>query len=121
MGYTGDILLIHGTKDKIVNLDYAKRANEMYKANGANIRFEIIEGGGHMFSRKYDVIAIQMLMRGQACCGGPYKNEKTAAISILYGDENCSGFYSITDLAILSGISSFLMQHIACQKPFESA
>ena len=64
MGYTGDILLIHGTKDKIVNIDYAKRANEMYKANGANIRFEIIEGGGHMFSRKYDVIAIQMLMRG---------------------------------------------------------
>ena len=60
-GYNGDILLVHGTKDKIVNLDYAKRANEMYKAANANIRFEIIEGGGHMFSKKHDVIAIKML------------------------------------------------------------
>ena len=106
---------------------YLLKGNKQYRLANSflrkqmPIRFEIIEGGGHMFSRKYDVIAIQMLMRGQACCGGPYKNEKTAAISILYGDENCSGFYSITDLAILSGISSFLMQHIACQKPFESA
>ena len=60
-GYPGDILLVHGTKDKIVNLAYAKRANEMYKAEGTNIRFEIIEGGGHMFSMKHDVIAIDML------------------------------------------------------------
>ena len=62
-GYTGDILLVHGTKDKIVNFDYAKRANEMYKTEGANIQFEIIEGGGHMFSKKYDVVAIQMLQK----------------------------------------------------------
>ena len=59
--YRGEILLLHGTKDKIVNIDYAKRANEIYAANGANIRFEIIEGGGHMFSQKYDVIAIEIL------------------------------------------------------------
>lgn len=60
-GYRGEILLVHGTKDKIVNIDYAKRAEQMYRAAGANIAFRIIEGGTHMFSKKHDAIAIEML------------------------------------------------------------
>lgn len=60
-GYRGNILLVHGTKDKIVNINYSKRAYEMYKASGANIEYKIIDGGTHGFSKKHDAIAIEML------------------------------------------------------------
>ena len=31
--FSGDILIVHGTKDKIVNMEYSKRAYEMYSEN----------------------------------------------------------------------------------------
>lgn len=31
--FSGDILIVHGTKDKIVNMEYSKRAYEMYSKN----------------------------------------------------------------------------------------
>lgn len=66
--YNGQVLIVHGTADKIVNLDYAKRAVEAYKTTkpegmeeAKRVCFHIIEGGAHMFSKKHDVIAMEYL------------------------------------------------------------
>lgn len=57
-GYNGDVLLVHGTDDDIVNLSYAKQAHAGYSERPeGTITFEIIEGAGHIFSPKYDKIA----------------------------------------------------------------
>lgn len=55
--YPGPVLIIHGTKDGIVKLDYSRRAQQAY----ANARLHIIEGGGHGFSPRHDAIAIRQL------------------------------------------------------------
>ena len=55
--YEGPVLIVHGTKDKIVHTSYSKRAVEMY----ANAELHFIEGGSHGFSRKHDVPAIDYL------------------------------------------------------------
>ena len=60
--YTGPVLIVHGTKDKIVALPYAQRAYETYKAAGADVTLKIIEKGKHGFFRKYAVIANEALM-----------------------------------------------------------
>lgn len=49
-GYTGKVLIIHGTADNIVDISYAQRAVETYSAAGADVELKIIEGGGHMFA-----------------------------------------------------------------------
>ena len=55
--YEGPVLIVHGTKDNIVDLEYSKRAQKAYK----NARLEIIEGGAHGFAPKHDEIAIGYL------------------------------------------------------------
>ncbi len=62
--FTGDVLIVHGTKDKIVDIEYAKRAyeiylksNEMHKTPGV-VRFVAISRGGHGFSPKHDKEAL---------------------------------------------------------------
>ncbi len=55
--YEGPVLIVHGTKDSIVDLEYSNRAQKTYH----NARLEIIEGGSHGFSRKHDAIAIGYL------------------------------------------------------------
>ncbi len=55
--YTGPVQIVHGTKDKIVNTDYTRRAAEVY----ANAELHFIEGGTHGFSKKHDVEAIALL------------------------------------------------------------
>lgn len=65
-GYSGDVLIVHGTKDNIVKLDYAKKAYETYRSkgkDGRNVVLRIIEGGRHGFSKKHDKIAIDELKR----------------------------------------------------------
>lgn len=66
--YNGQICIVHGTADKIVNIDYAKRAEEAYlstktadMSDKTRVRLHIIEGGEHMFSKKYDVIAMEKI------------------------------------------------------------
>jgi len=61
--YKKDVLIVHGTKDKIVDIDYSKRAYDVYKNNdlNRNVRFEIIKDGKHGFSKKIDKIAIEIL------------------------------------------------------------
>ena len=59
---------MHGTADKIVNINYAKRALEVYRNTTPEAMNEedrvclhIIDGGAHMFSKKHEVIAMEKL------------------------------------------------------------
>ncbi|MBR1989511.1 MAG: alpha/beta hydrolase, partial [Firmicutes bacterium] len=52
--YCGPVLIVHGTKDRIVNPDYSVCEQEAY----ANASLRIIEGGGHGFRGKHDEEAI---------------------------------------------------------------
>ena len=55
--YPGPVLIIHGTKDSIVKLDYSQQAQKAYP----NAQLCVIEGGTHGFSKKHDAIAIARL------------------------------------------------------------
>ena len=57
--YCGPVLIVHCTKDNIVNPDYARQAQRAYP----NAELHIIEGGAHGFSKKHDEIAIAHLRR----------------------------------------------------------
>lgn len=55
--YSSPVLIVHGTKDKIVKLDYSRQAQQAYP----NSNLQIIEGGGHGFSKKHDLLAMDHL------------------------------------------------------------
>lgn len=55
--YQGPVLIVHGTKDRIVKLDYSKQAQQAY----SNAALHIIEGGAHGFGKKHDKLAISQL------------------------------------------------------------
>ena len=60
-GYDGPVMLIHGTKDKIVNISYAEKASKLYP----NCVYYVVDKGTHGFKRKYDreaVGALRMFM-----------------------------------------------------------
>ncbi len=57
--YTGPVLIVHGTRDRIVPTDYSRRAQAAY----ANAELHIIDGGTHGFRRKHDVIAMEQLRK----------------------------------------------------------
>lgn len=66
--YAGRVCIVHGTKDKIVDVSYANRAAEAYKSTmpigmqeSKRVQLHFIDGGGHMFSKKHDVIAMKLL------------------------------------------------------------
>ena len=66
--YAGRVCIVHGTKDKIVDVSYAKRAAEAYKSTmpikmqeSKRVQLHFIDGGEHMFSKKHDVIAMKLL------------------------------------------------------------
>lgn len=66
--FNGHVLIVHGTNDKIVSVDYAKRAKESYletipggMSEQERVRLEIIPKGDHGFSKKHDLIAIGFL------------------------------------------------------------
>ncbi len=64
--YLGPVLIVHGTKDDIVHPDYVRRAYEAYRGRSdtnAPVYLEMIEGGGHGFSRKHDKAAIGKMTR----------------------------------------------------------
>ena len=50
-GYSGKVLLMHGDRDAIVDISYAEKAESVYRAAGADIRFVIIPGGKHIFCK----------------------------------------------------------------------
>lgn len=65
--FSGDVLIVHGTKDKIVNMEYSKRAYELYLENKGKkneprvVSFFLIDGGRHGFSKKHDKVAVEYL------------------------------------------------------------
>ncbi|EOS61344.1 hypothetical protein C815_00519 [Firmicutes bacterium M10-2] len=61
--YKKDVLIVHGAKDKIVNISYSERAFDVYKSSAPNrnVRFEIIKNGKHGFSGKSDKMAKEIL------------------------------------------------------------
>lgn len=66
--FNGHVLIVHGTNDIIVSVDYAKRAKEAYletipggMSEQERVRLEIIPKGDHGFSKKHDLIAIGFL------------------------------------------------------------
>ena len=59
-GVTCPVLIVHGTKDRIVRPDYTHRAAQTYKAT-TTVQLYMIEGGTHGFSKRHDAVAIQHL------------------------------------------------------------
>ncbi len=55
--YAGSVLIVHGTKDRIVRTEYSKQAKDVY----CNVQLCLINGGGHGFSKKHDTIAMEYL------------------------------------------------------------
>ncbi len=53
--YGGPVLIVHGDRDKIVDIRYAKKAAEVY----ADAKLKIIPGAGHGFSKKADAQALE--------------------------------------------------------------
>ena len=69
-GYEGEVLIVHGDRDKIVDYSYGQRAYEAYLAYNplglpAEKRAQLccIEKGAHGFSKKLDRIAIDALKK----------------------------------------------------------
>lgn len=61
-GYEGDVLIVHGTADKIVSVHYAEEAEKAYRTREQGSGYlHFIEDGKHMFSKKHDKIAIEHL------------------------------------------------------------
>lgn len=60
-GYEGDVLIVHGSEDKIVDIRYAQQAAQVYKSEpfGRRTVFHAIEGAGHGFSKRYDKAAME--------------------------------------------------------------
>lgn len=56
-GYTGPVLLMHGTADEIVSVDYSKKAHQILE----NSELVIIEGGKHVFEPEHDVQVIEVI------------------------------------------------------------
>jgi len=60
--YSGKVLIVHGTDDKIVAMRYAEKAEQAYTARSVgSVELQFIDGGGHMFSKKHDAIAMNYL------------------------------------------------------------
>ena len=57
--YHGPVLIVHGTKDQIVDVRYSRQAQKAYP----NAKLHIIENGGHGFNKKHDAIATAHLRR----------------------------------------------------------
>ncbi len=60
--YQGPVLIVHGTKDKIVDVEYSRKAAAAYEKTAPNrTRLCIIEDGAHGFGKKHDAHAIEQL------------------------------------------------------------
>jgi len=56
-GYEGNVLIIHGTADQVVNINYSRRAKEVY----SNCEYHEIEGAPHGFMGKQDDEAVEYI------------------------------------------------------------
>ncbi len=66
-GFPGDVLIVHGCNDKVVPIEYSRRAFAAYLAETKEqklqrkVLFYTIAEGGHGFSKKHDRLALQYL------------------------------------------------------------
>lgn len=68
--FRGDVLIVHGDKDNIVDIRYAKTAYEAYTeavsdeggSQKRSVVFKMIPNGTHGFSKKADQIAVKYLL-----------------------------------------------------------
>ena len=58
-GYSRPVLYLHGTKDRVVNISYARKAKDLYP----NCEYHEIEGAGHLFRGNGDRQACELLKR----------------------------------------------------------
>lgn len=62
--YPGPVLIVHGTRDNIVDPKYAEQAAAAYEQSAANrCELVLLENAGHGFSRKDDARAIPIIQR----------------------------------------------------------
>lgn len=62
--YPGPVLIVHGTSDKIVNVDYSRKAAAAYEAvRPGRTNLCIIQDGAHGFNKKHDAYAIEQLQK----------------------------------------------------------
>lgn len=47
--YSGKVLILHGDRDTLVDISGSQKAAEAYEAAGADVHFQIIPGGKHIF------------------------------------------------------------------------
>ena len=77
--YTGPVLILHGTKDAIVPVDYARRAYRAYRRRrgpepGADVQLVLVDGAGHelrslLWDRgwlRYAFFAVEKFLEGKA-------------------------------------------------------
>lgn len=57
-GFDGHVLYVHGTKDKVVDISYARKGKELYP----DCDYYEIEGAGHGFRGKDDALAKGLLL-----------------------------------------------------------
>lgn len=57
-GFEGDVLIVHGTADRIVDIAYSERALEVYRRTARSAQLVRMDGAGHVFSRAQDAEAI---------------------------------------------------------------
>ena len=53
--YKGNVLIVHGTDDKVVPVDYSKRAQQTYQ----HAELKIIEKAGHGFNPRERLLSNQ--------------------------------------------------------------
>lgn len=63
--YTGDVLIIHGSDDSIVDVSYAENAYEAYRKNGSRriVSLHILQNADHGFKKDEDRNALYALDR----------------------------------------------------------
>ena len=61
-GFPKNVLIVHGNADRLVDISYSEKAAKTYIDNGnSHVQFCEVDGGGHIFSKKHDKIAIKYL------------------------------------------------------------
>lgn len=73
--YRGPVLIVHGTDDRIVPIDYARRAKQAYNADGnEHCQLAVLKDAGHGFFLKKDAAAIARMKR--------FLQEKECGVSV---------------------------------------
>ena len=59
--YPGSVMILHGTDDPVVPIDYSKRAQDIYNRKGIRCQLVVIPGAGHGFWPKYEPVVLHAM------------------------------------------------------------